>query len=83
MWLIVQENKEPKAGTDKRAVDHLGFSFPNLDTAVADLKSKGVKVLADVVRSPMITYAFIEGPDGVKIEIVEEQAQPVAKPETK
>ncbi len=71
MWLIVQKTAEAKAPTDKRAIDHLGFSFPDLPASMTELKAKNVKVVADVVKTPAITFAFIEGPDGVKIELVQ------------
>ena len=43
VWLLASEAREPVAATEGRAIDHLGFSFPNLDTAAANMKRKGVE----------------------------------------
>lgn len=65
---------EPTAG---RVVDHVGFSFDNLAEAAARLRQDGVKV-TDGGRPPAggrIKSAFIEGPDKIRIELVEGHAR--------
>ncbi len=66
----------PLQPTDGRAVDHLGFSFANLDASVAELKAKGVKFREDVrtvtnAVGETLKIAFIIGPDDVTIELVQ------------
>ncbi len=48
----------PSAG---RVIDHIAFSVPNLAEAVDRLRANGVKVKGN----------FVEGPDGVTIELLE------------
>jgi catechol 2,3-dioxygenase-like lactoylglutathione lyase family enzyme len=59
-----------------RVVDHVGFSVENLSESLAKLRKEGVTV-TDEIRSAAggkIKFAFIEGPDKIRIEIVEGQA---------
>ncbi|MGH9769274.1 MAG: VOC family protein [Blastocatellia bacterium] len=59
--------------TKGRVVDHVGFSFANLSEALEKMRKDGVKV-TDEIRSiggGKIKYAFIEGPDKIRIELIE------------
>ena len=76
VWLMAMPAKEPVAPTLKRAVDHLGFSFPDLDVAAKEIKAKGVTF--DTEPRPLtppspssVKISFVMGPDNVRIEIVE------------
>jgi catechol 2,3-dioxygenase-like lactoylglutathione lyase family enzyme len=76
VWLLVAPSKEPLAATQKRSVDHIGFSFPNLDAAAAEIKGKGVAFETEprplTPPSPSaVKISFITGPDNVRIEVVE------------
>jgi len=71
------ENRATFDSTKGHVVDHIGISVDNVDAAIAKLKAAGVKV-TDEPRSVMggkIKYAFIEGPDKMRIEIIEGQAK--------
>ena len=75
VWLLVAEHPESTpAPTDERAVDHLGFVVADLDGAVVEMSSKGVDVngpmTPDNGRSEA-QRAFLAGPDGVLITLVE------------
>ncbi|HEY6274188.1 MAG TPA: VOC family protein [Terriglobales bacterium] len=55
-------------------IDHLGFSVDNLDQTLERLKRDGVKV-TDEPRSVFdgkLKFAFIEGPDHIRIEVLED-----------
>jgi lactoylglutathione lyase len=76
VWLLAVAAKEPVVPTEGRAIDHLGFSFPDLDAAAADIKKKGVTFQTEpralTPPSPSaVKISFITGPDGVRIEVVE------------
>lgn len=65
------------APTRGRVVDHIGFSVDNLTETLDRLKKNGVKV-TDEMRTVMngkLKIAFIEGPDGIRIELVEGHAK--------
>ncbi len=71
------KDRETFESTKGHVVDHIGISVDNLDDAVAKLRAAGVKV-TDEPRSAAagkIKFAFIEGPDKMRIEIIEGQAK--------
>lgn len=62
--------------TKGRVVDHVGFSVDNLADALETLRKTGVKVTDEIksVAGGKIKYAFIEGPDKIRIELVDGHA---------
>lgn len=53
-------------------LEHIGFTVDDVDAACAELKAKGADVvIGPVTRSPGLRLAFVRGPDGVMVEIVE------------
>jgi catechol 2,3-dioxygenase-like lactoylglutathione lyase family enzyme len=63
--------------TKGRVVDHVGVSFANLPEALERLRKNGVKATGEI-RSEYggkVKYAFIEGPDKIRIELVEGEAR--------
>jgi catechol 2,3-dioxygenase-like lactoylglutathione lyase family enzyme len=65
-----------KTGFDSprgRALDHIAFSVQDLDRAVLRLRAEGVTLLqsASTTLEGRLRSAFVSGPDGVEIEIVE------------
>ena len=56
------------------SIDHLGFSVENLDATLARLRNDGVKVTGEPrsLADGKIRYAFIEGPDRIRIEVLED-----------
>lgn len=68
---------EPNAGRlipgkGSRGLDHFGFKVKDMEQTIADLQKKGARVtLGPSVTSAGIKYAFIEGPESIRIELVE------------
>ena len=71
IWLIVQGSRKELAPTQGRAMDHLGWNFPDLEAAAKELKAKGVKFTLEPRPYKTVKIAFVEGPEGVRIELVE------------
>ncbi len=69
--VMVQASGKEIAPTEGRAIDHLGFSTPELDAAADALKANGVKFSLNPVPYGKLRISFIEGPDGVRIEYVQ------------
>ena len=70
------EERRALESTKGHVVDHIGISVENLDDAMAKLRSAGVTI-TDSARSAAggkIKYAFIEGPDNIRIEMIEGRA---------
>jgi catechol 2,3-dioxygenase-like lactoylglutathione lyase family enzyme len=76
-WPELWKDRTDFESTKGHVTDHIGFSVDNLDQALARLKKDGVKVTDEPrsVQGGKIKYAFIEGPDHVRIELVEGAAQ--------
>jgi len=70
------KNQTSIASTKGRVVDHVGFSVDNLAEALETMRKDGVKVTDEIKTAAggKIKYAFIEGPDKIRIELVEGQA---------
>jgi catechol 2,3-dioxygenase-like lactoylglutathione lyase family enzyme len=62
--------------TRGRVVDHVGFSFDNLEEALEKMRKDGVKVTDEIrsIAKGKIKFAFIEGPDNIRIELIEGHA---------
>lgn len=65
---------EPTKG---RVVDHVGVSVDNLESALATMKKEGVKITSPIHSDAggRVKYAFIEGPDKIRIEVIEGHAR--------
>ncbi|MEE2613430.1 MAG: VOC family protein [Acidobacteriota bacterium] len=75
VWVLVSEAESIPATTQGRAIDHIGFSVPDLDAAAADMRRKGI-VFQTEPEVPeggrtSATRAFIVGPDNVRLAVVE------------
>lgn len=74
VWLLAQGAKEPLAPTKDRAIDHLGWGVNDMDADAKTLKEKGVKFTMEprpFNPEIAIAIAFVEGPGGVRIELVQ------------
>ncbi len=74
IWVLVQRgDATPSEG---HAVDHVGWRVTDLNAKIAELKVKGVKVTSEprplrLAGGTTINYAYVEGPAGLKIELVQ------------
>ena len=63
-------NGQPSTGS---ALDHLGFSFADLDAKMKELEAAGVKIVQPVREvSGLFKLAFIDDPWGTRIELVQD-----------
>ena len=74
VWILAQQGAAtPSAG---HSIDHMGMRPVNVDNAVTALKAKNVKVTTEprpltLPSGVSMRLAFIEGPEGVRIELVQ------------
>ncbi|WP_375462403.1 VOC family protein [uncultured Methylobacterium sp.] len=62
----------PTAQAPHLGIEHLGLGCADLDAALADMRARGVRILADAQqRHPGLRVAFVAGPDDVRIELLE------------
>jgi len=72
-WPELWKERNDFESTSGHVTDHLGFSVDNLGQTLERLKKDGVKVTDGPNSSPGGAHAFVEGPDHVRIELVEEK----------
>lgn len=66
------EAVEPKTQPARYGVYHIALKTRDLAAEAAKMKARGVKFTLEVSQSnPTTKYAFIEGPDGISIEILQ------------
>jgi catechol 2,3-dioxygenase-like lactoylglutathione lyase family enzyme len=64
----------PMAGTQGRAVDHIGFEVKNLEAFTEQLEAQGIKLVVPYRQVPALnnlSIAFIQDPWGTYIELTE------------
>src|SRR5437667_10363219 len=66
-------NEKGEGGTQGSVVNHVGFIVNNVQQRVAQWKAAGVRVLPG--NNNRLDQAFVETPDGVRIEILEDKTQ--------
>ncbi len=55
-------------------VEHIGFTVPGLDAAIAALRAKGADIAVGPLTRDAGTYlAFVRGPEGVMVELVQQR----------
>ena len=73
--LIFLRNDKGQPSTGS-ALDHLGFSFADLDAKMKEFEAAGVKVVTPVRDvSGLFKLGFIEDPWGTRIEVVQDRAK--------
>ena len=73
---IMDVSQDPKAkalpGHPHQGVDHFGFAVKEIDKLCAELKAKGaVLTRGPETARPGVRIAFVEGPEGVSIELLD------------
>lgn len=59
-------------GSSGSSVDHVGWSFPDLEAKMNEFESAGIKIVAPMMSLGRIKFAFIEDPWGTKIEVMQD-----------
>ena len=74
VWLLVQRGEATPS--DGHAIDHFGFRTTDLAKLTTELKAQGVKYTSEptplkLASGAMVNFAYVEGPAGAKIELVQ------------
>jgi catechol 2,3-dioxygenase-like lactoylglutathione lyase family enzyme len=70
-WPELWKDRTDFESTSGHVTDHIAFSVDNLEQTLDRLRKDGVKVTDGPRSAPGGKYAFIEGPDHIRIELVE------------
>jgi len=74
VWILVQRGEAtPSEG---HAIDHIGWRTPDLAAKTTELKAQSVKFTTEprplrLASGTMVNFAYLEGPAGAKIELVQ------------
>src|SRR5579872_2618585 len=61
---------KPSAGS---AIDHVGFSFADIDAKMKEFEGAGIKIVTPTREVPgLFKIAFVEDPWGTRIEVVQD-----------
>jgi len=74
-WLEVNwygNQQQYRAGD---GLDHLAFEVGNLDTALAELKTKGIEPVSYIRDTPRARWTYIGDPDGIWVELFQKKEQ--------
>ncbi len=73
------ENPAPEGRLPRLGIDHIGFYVGEgeLEAARRTLREKGVAILEEG-DMPHLKYLYLQGPDGVVVELMERKAPPPA-----
>jgi lactoylglutathione lyase len=53
-------------------VEHIGLTVDDVDAACAELREKGAEIaIGPLTRNPGLRLAFVRGPEGVMVELVQ------------
>jgi catechol 2,3-dioxygenase-like lactoylglutathione lyase family enzyme len=53
-------------------LEHIGLTVDDVDAAVEELRAKGAEIaIGPLTRNPGLRLAFIRGPEGIMIELVQ------------
>ena len=70
--VVAGDKTNPPPTPPYQGLDHLGLSVTGIDAVVADLKVKGAEFTMEPNNiRPGIRIAFLRGPEGVSIELLE------------
>jgi predicted enzyme related to lactoylglutathione lyase len=70
LMFLVSATAQPSAGS---AIDHIGFSFADLDAKMKEFAANGVKIVTPVRDvAGLFKLGFVEDPWGTKIEVVQD-----------
>ena len=72
--LIMIRKAEVTGGTEGSVVNHIGFKIPDLHAYRAKVSAAGHKLLTEEEQSLKTHKSFVLGPDGVKVELVEDKS---------
>ncbi len=72
LMAVPPESGQFDPGKGKRGLDHIGFKVKDLAATLVEMKEKGVRVTQELTILPSgLKMAFVEGSDGIRIELLE------------
>ena len=70
VWLFAAKSTTPTEPSAMRAIQNIAIEFANVDEAFKALQSKGIKTISEPRVAQPVRYAFVEDPNGVRVELI-------------
>lgn len=70
LFLPAKSDVESNVGS---TLDHIGFSFRDLEAKMAEFEDAGIKIVQPIKQIGSIKYGFIDDPWGTRIEVMEDR----------
>lgn len=70
VWLFASPSATAPAPSASRAIMSLAVDVANVDAAAAALNARGLKLVSGPAQAGPVRYAFVDDPNGVRIELV-------------
>jgi catechol 2,3-dioxygenase-like lactoylglutathione lyase family enzyme len=71
IWLLAERSTAAAAPSAERAIMNVAWRVADIQRAIAELQAKGVQVVTAPRQIGDLWYAFVEGPDGVRTELLQ------------
>ncbi|BCM84129.1 VOC family protein [Methylobacterium indicum] len=75
MTMFIEQAPEgtgPAATPPNLGIEHIGLRVEDIEATVADLAGRGIPLVSGITDvRPGLRIAFFEGPDGVRIEVLQ------------
>ncbi len=71
VWLLADQSPATPAPSADRAIMNVAWRVADIKQAIAELEKKGVQVVTTPRMAGDVWYAFVEGPSGVRTELLQ------------
>lgn len=71
IWLMASPSEGPVEPTEGRSLDHLGWNVPDMAAQEQYLNDRGVELSMEPIDYEGFKIAFLEGPNGIRLELVQ------------
>lgn len=75
--MVALTARAPTGGSQGTVMDHFGFKVRNMETFLARWRAGGMTVDSEFTGAEGLPNAYVTMPDGVRVELQEDQALPV------
>jgi catechol 2,3-dioxygenase-like lactoylglutathione lyase family enzyme len=70
VWLLAARSTTRPAPSSTRAIQNLALEFASVEDAFKALQARGAKTISEPRSAGPVRYAFVEDPNGIRLELV-------------
>ena len=69
--LALHRAQDDFVAANAQRLDHIGFLVQDIESTLEEMKRKGVRISTELKVLPGRKVAFVDGPEGIRIELIE------------